>query len=399
MRDAELEGHGRRGFLPRTSAGGPWTRESPAEPTRTPSAPRRRGSRRPCLRGSRRPPGRLRESRREARGGFVAVLLRESRVAAYVRDHERANRCLCGSHFQSVSHARGETHERGPSARVVRSGRLSKARPTFAQKDIWRGASLAATFASMSSRALLLAEAEPGTREFLERHLASDGFEVLRAAAQELTLELVERVRPDLVLVGGLEDASGPDVCKRLREGEPGRTWDRDVPVIVLGERRADAVDRVHAFERGCDDFVPRPFHYEELVARIHAVLRRARPAMRERLAGRADRARARDAARHGPRPSRRACGEGVRAAREARDRSDARLHEGGAAARGLGLRLARPDPDARLACLAAAAEARAGGRRRLRPERLGRGVSPAHGERGPSPDRLSVICFSHAAG
>ena len=137
----------------------------------------------------------------------------------------------------------------------------------------------------MSSRALLLAEAEPGTREFLERHLASDGFEVLRAAAQELALELAERVRPDLVLVGGLEDATGPEVCRRLREGGPGRTWDRDVPVIVLGEARADAVDRVHAFERGCDDFVPRPFHYEELVARIQAVLRRARPPQPERLA------------------------------------------------------------------------------------------------------------------
>src|SRR6478672_10779479 len=135
------------------------------------------------------------------------------------------------------------------------------------------------------SQALLLAEAEPGTREFLARHLASDGFAVLGADAGREALELVERERPDLVLVGGLEDASGLDVCRRLREGEPGRTWDRDVPVIVLGERRADAVDRVHAFERGCDDFVPRPFHYEELVARIHAVLRRAQPAARERLA------------------------------------------------------------------------------------------------------------------
>jgi DNA-binding response OmpR family regulator len=135
------------------------------------------------------------------------------------------------------------------------------------------------------SRALLLAEAEPGTREFLERHLASEGFEVLGAEAQVQALELAERVRPDLVLAGGLEDASGPDVCRCLREGAPGRSWDRDVPVIVLGEARADAVDRVHAFERGCDDFVPRPFHYEELVARIHAVLRRSRPAQRERLA------------------------------------------------------------------------------------------------------------------
>lgn len=135
------------------------------------------------------------------------------------------------------------------------------------------------------SRAVLLAEAEQGTQEFLERHLASDGFRVLRAAAQEPALELLERARPDLVLAGGLEDATGPDVCGRLREGEPGRCWDRNVPVIVLGEARADAVARVHAFERGCDDFVPRPFHYEELVARIHAVLRRTSPAERQWLA------------------------------------------------------------------------------------------------------------------
>jgi len=135
------------------------------------------------------------------------------------------------------------------------------------------------------SLALLLAECEPGTREFLERHLSSEGFEVLGAEAQRQALELAERVRPDLVLAGGLEDASGSDVCRCLREGAPGRSWDRNVPVIVLGEVRADAVDRVHAFERGCDDFVPRPFHYEELVARIHAVLRRAHPAERERIA------------------------------------------------------------------------------------------------------------------
>jgi DNA-binding response OmpR family regulator len=135
------------------------------------------------------------------------------------------------------------------------------------------------------SRALLLAEAEPGTRAFLERHLVGEGFRVLRADAEREALELAERARPDLVLVGGLEDASGPEVCKRLREGVPGRSWDRDVPVIVLGEAQADAVDRIQAFERGCDDFVARPFHYEELVARIHAILRRTQPAKRERLA------------------------------------------------------------------------------------------------------------------
>ena len=78
-------------------------------------------------------------------------------------------------------------------------------------------------------------------------------------------------MKPSLVL-------SSPELCRRLREGEPGRSWDRAVPVIVLGRSEADTVDRVRAFDRGCDDYVPRPFHYDELLARIRAVLRRTSP-------------------------------------------------------------------------------------------------------------------------
>lgn len=127
--------------------------------------------------------------------------------------------------------------------------------------------------------ALLVAEPEPDVRGFLERHLRSDGFEVLGAAAAAETLELAERARPDLVLVASeLGGGAGLEVCRRLREGEPGREWDRRVPVIVLGESESDAVDRVRAFNRGCDDYVDRPFHYEELLARIRAVLRRSAP-------------------------------------------------------------------------------------------------------------------------
>lgn len=104
-----------------------------------------------------------------------------------------------------------------------------------------------------------------------------DGFEVVGAHACGEALELAERERPDLVLVGTpLPDAPGLELCRRLREGEPGRTWNRDVPLILLGGPNADAVDRVRAFERGCDDYVPKPFDYEELLARIRALLRRA---------------------------------------------------------------------------------------------------------------------------
>ena len=129
------------------------------------------------------------------------------------------------------------------------------------------------------SAALLLAEPEPGTRTFLQRHLADDGFDVVPAAGPD-ALELAEQAKPDLVLLG---DAAALELCRRIREGEPGRAWNRDVPVIVLGQTDADAVDRVRAFDRGCDDFVPRPFVYDELVARIRAVLRRTSP-RRERI-------------------------------------------------------------------------------------------------------------------
>jgi DNA-binding response OmpR family regulator len=123
------------------------------------------------------------------------------------------------------------------------------------------------------SCALLIADPEPSTGGFLERHLAEDGFDVLRAEDGEAALSLAEQARPDLVLLGG-----ELDVCRRLREGEPGRSWNRDVPVIVLGPEEADAVDRVRAFDRGADDFVGRPFLYDELLARIRAVLRRVAP-------------------------------------------------------------------------------------------------------------------------
>jgi DNA-binding response OmpR family regulator len=120
--------------------------------------------------------------------------------------------------------------------------------------------------------ALLLAEPEPATRGYLERQLVSDGFRVLQAAFGGEALALAERTWPDLVVCSEL------DLCERLREGEPGRTWNRDVPVIVLGPEEADAVDRVRAFQRGADDYVPRPVVYDELLARIRAVLRRTSP-------------------------------------------------------------------------------------------------------------------------
>ena len=120
--------------------------------------------------------------------------------------------------------------------------------------------------------AVLVAEPESQTREYLGRQLRDDGFDVLGAARRSEALELVESARPDVVLLAEL------DLCLRLRRGEPGRTWDRNVPVIVLAPT-SDPVERVRALDRGADDVVGRPFAYEELLARIRALLRRSAPA------------------------------------------------------------------------------------------------------------------------
>src|SRR6187431_787581 len=125
--------------------------------------------------------------------------------------------------------------------------------------------------------ALIVAEPEGATRGFLERQLVQDGFQVVPAVAAGEALDLAERLRPDLVLLAELE------LCLRLREGEPGRSWDRNVPVILLAPT-SDPVERVRALDRGADDVIGRPFAYVELLARIHALLRRSAPAAPEVL-------------------------------------------------------------------------------------------------------------------
>jgi len=102
------------------------------------------------------------------------------------------------------------------------------------------------------SAAVLLALHEPTTQTFLEQHLTDDGFAVLSTP---------DEGRPHVVLAGALDTVE---------------VWSGEVPVIVVGDEQADVLDRVRAFQRGCDDYVGRPFHYEELLARIHAVLRRS---------------------------------------------------------------------------------------------------------------------------
>ncbi len=106
--------------------------------------------------------------------------------------------------------------------------------------------------------ALLLAEPEPAARSFLERQLASDGFDVISFESPD---ELPRAADPDVLVLG---DAAALDRCIVP-----------DCPVIVLGD--GDPATRARALAR-CDDYLSKPFLYEELVARIHALLRRRPP-------------------------------------------------------------------------------------------------------------------------
>ncbi|HEY7179306.1 MAG TPA: response regulator transcription factor [Gaiella sp.] len=120
----------------------------------------------------------------------------------------------------------------------------------------------------MSVDAVLLAEPETGSREYIERQMRDDGFTVFGAAWTARALDLAERLAPNVVIAGE------PDLCRRIRAGEPGRTWDRNVPLILLTEPGADPLVRVRGLESGADDVVPRDV-YLELRARVRALLRR----------------------------------------------------------------------------------------------------------------------------
>jgi DNA-binding response OmpR family regulator len=114
------------------------------------------------------------------------------------------------------------------------------------------------------------------TLDLLCDHLEADRFRALPAPSASDALRLCHYKQPDLLLLDlRLPDAPGLDVLREIRasEGATGR-YDPALPVIVLSGRGTDA-DRVRGFAEGADDYVVKPFHYQEVAARIQSVLRR----------------------------------------------------------------------------------------------------------------------------
>ena len=125
---------------------------------------------------------------------------------------------------------------------------------------------------------VLVVEDDERTAAFLADNLRADGFRVAIAGDAGEALRAIEVRRPDLVVLDlTLEHgSSGLAVLDRVRAADGvGSRIDPALPVIILSGRGAE-IDRVRGFARGADDFVVKPFSYNELLARVRAVLRRA---------------------------------------------------------------------------------------------------------------------------
>ena len=119
---------------------------------------------------------------------------------------------------------------------------------------------------------ILLVEDDANLAELIRYNFAAEGFDITHTSDGDDALLLVHEDRPDLVLLDWMvEGASGIEVCRRLRRAAESAS----LPIIML-TARADEGDRVRGLETGADDYVTKPFSPRQVVARVHAVLRRA---------------------------------------------------------------------------------------------------------------------------
>lgn len=133
--------------------------------------------------------------------------------------------------------------------------------------------------------AVLLVEDDATTRAFLADNLSADRFAPLAASSAEEAVALLAGGRPDAAVIDvGLPGMSGLDLITAIRDGGADDPWDAGLPILLVsGDTSPHAA--VRGIERGADDYVPKPFHYPEVVARLGALIRRSRGAtLREEI-------------------------------------------------------------------------------------------------------------------
>ncbi|MDB5443500.1 MAG: ctrA, partial [Phenylobacterium sp.] len=118
---------------------------------------------------------------------------------------------------------------------------------------------------------VLLIEDDSATAQSIELMLKSDGFNVYTTDLGEEGVDLGKIYDYDLILLDlNLPDMSGMDVLRTLRVGKI------NTPIMILSGT-SEIETKVKTFSGGADDYMTKPFHKDELVARIHAVVRRSK--------------------------------------------------------------------------------------------------------------------------
>jgi phosphate regulon transcriptional regulator PhoB len=124
----------------------------------------------------------------------------------------------------------------------------------------------------MASPTILVIEDEPDIRKLVHYNLTQERYKVLEAEDGEQALKLLQRARPNLVILDlMLPGMSGMELCKLLRD----RQDTAQLPILMLTAKAGEA-DKVVGLEMGADDYLAKPFSPREMVARVRAILRRA---------------------------------------------------------------------------------------------------------------------------
>jgi two-component system, OmpR family, phosphate regulon response regulator PhoB len=129
-----------------------------------------------------------------------------------------------------------------------------------------------------AKQTVLVIEDEAHIATMLRYNLEKAGFAVFEVVSGDEALHQIAEHKPDAILLDwGLPGVSGYEVCRQIRSSSEFRT----LPVIML-TARGDEVDKVRALDNGADDYVTKPFKVGELIARLRAVMRRAKPGSSE---------------------------------------------------------------------------------------------------------------------
>lgn len=122
----------------------------------------------------------------------------------------------------------------------------------------------------MANRRILVVDDERAVRDLLRRCLESDGYEVTEASGGQEAMAVIQNGGIDLVTLDiNLGGQSGLDVAQAVRKHS-------DVPIVMV-TGRGDVIDRIVGLEIGADDYITKPFHVREVLARVHSVLRRSK--------------------------------------------------------------------------------------------------------------------------